>query len=171
MPDRVTVFIDGSNVYRAFKAAYGSGKYDVVKLGTALAAGRPLVKIQFYTGAVTQQMGKQLYADQQRFLSHLKRQPQVNLWTRTMVNTNGVWHEKGVDVQIATHMVAMAHRGEYDVAVLASGDSDLVPAVVEVIQQGRVVENALPSPRSRHLFQVCSKFTQIDHAMWTQCQP
>ncbi len=171
MPDRIMVFIDGPNLYRGFRAAYGSGKYDVVKLGTTLAAGRTLVKIHFYTGAVTQQMGKDLYADQQRFFSHLKRQPQVNLWTRRMVNTNGVWHEKGVDVQIATHMVAMAHRDEYDVAILASGDSDLVPAVVEVIAQGRVVENALPTVRSRHLFQVCSKFIAVDKAMWSQCQP
>jgi uncharacterized LabA/DUF88 family protein len=171
MPDRVMVFIDGSNIYRAFKTAYGSGRYAVAKLGDALAAGRPLVQIHFYTASVTQEMGETLYAGQQRFFAHLKQEPTVQLWTGRMVKTNGVWHEKGVDVQLATHLVAKAHRDEYDIAVLVSGDSDLVPAVVEVRQMGRLVENALPTRRSYHLFSVCSKFTAIDQAMWNACQP
>jgi uncharacterized LabA/DUF88 family protein len=37
-----------------------------------------------------------------------------------MAETNGRWYEKGVDVKIATDMVAMAYAGEYDVALLRS---------------------------------------------------
>jgi len=42
--------------------------------------------------------------------------------------------EKGIDVQIALDFVMMAVRGEYDVGVLMSGDTDLLPALEEVIR-------------------------------------
>lgn len=40
--------------------------------------------------------------------------------------------EKGVDVALATDLVSLALRGECDVAVIASADSDLLPAIEEV---------------------------------------
>lgn len=55
-PERVAVFIDGSNAYHASKSAFGSGKYDLLKLARGLATGRPLVRIGYYIGAVPQQM-------------------------------------------------------------------------------------------------------------------
>ena len=57
MPDRVAVFIDGSNAYHAFKAAFGSGKYSPLKLARELAGARPIMRIGLYIGAVPQQMG------------------------------------------------------------------------------------------------------------------
>lgn len=40
--------------------------------------------------------------------------------------------EKMTDVNIATHMIIDAYKSEYDVAILISGDSDLVPPVREI---------------------------------------
>lgn len=40
-----------------------------------------------------------------------------------------VYEEEAVDTAIVADMVAMAARGEYRVAVLVSGDSDLIPAL------------------------------------------
>jgi len=45
--------------------------------------------------------------------------------------------EKGIDVQIALDFVMMAVRGEYGVGVLMSGDTDLLPALEEVIRLGQ----------------------------------
>jgi len=172
MPDRVAVFIDGSNAYHAFRAAFGSGKYDPLKLAKALANGRPLVRAGFYVGAVPQQMGAQLYADQQRFFARLKQVPEIDLFTGRMARTNGQWYEKGVDVKIATDLVAMAYARKYDVAILVSGDSDLAPAVREVRFLGLAVENAMPQKRkSYHLFQESSKFLSIDAALFASCAP
>lgn len=115
-------------------------------------------------------MGAQLYADQQRFLNRLKQEKGLTLWTGRMAETNGRWYEKGVDVKIATDLVAMAYAGEYDVAILVSGDSDLAPAVREVRRLGRVVENAMPrSRRSWHLLQESSKFIELDEALFRRC--
>ncbi|MDP2327914.1 MAG: NYN domain-containing protein [Dehalococcoidia bacterium] len=43
--------------------------------------------------------------------------------------------EKGVDVWLAVDVVSKALRGEVDVVVLGTGDSDLLPAVEEVLTQ------------------------------------
>lgn len=164
--------MDGANIYRAFRNAFGSGKYAPIKLATELASGRQLVAARFYIAAVPQQMGAQLYADQQRFLTHLKQQRGLSVWTGRMAETNGRWYEKGVDVKIATDMVAMAYAGEYDVAVLISGDGDLAPAVHEVRRLGRAVENAMVrARRSWHLIQESSKFLEIERDLFERCQP
>ncbi len=170
MPERVAAFLDGANIYRAFKEAFGSGRYSPWKLVLELAAGRQLVRAGFYIAAVPQQMGAQLYADQQRFLNHLKQVRGLTVWTGRMAETDGRWYEKGVDVKIATDMVAMAYAGEYDVAVLVSGDGDLAPAVREVRRGGRVVDNAMPRRRrSWHLLQESSKFIEIDQPLYQRC--
>lgn len=172
MSDRVAVFIDGSNVYHAFKATYGSGSYSPVRLARALAAGRSLVRIGFYIGAVPQQMGAQLYAGQQRFLAHLKQARELDVWTGRMAQTGGRWYEKGVDVKIATDLVAMAHRREYETAIVVSGDSDLAPAVREVRNLGLAVENAMPSAaRSWHLLHESSKFVDMPRELFDACRP
>jgi uncharacterized LabA/DUF88 family protein len=163
--------MDGANIYRAFKAAFGSARYSPSRLAVELTAGRSLVRAGFYIAAVPQQMGAQLYANQQRFLAHLKQQAELTLWTGRMAETSGRWYEKGVDVKIATDMVAMAHAGDYDVGILASGDGDLAPAVREVRRLGLVVENAMPRiRRSWHLLQESSKFTVIDQELFGRCR-
>jgi len=89
-----------------------------------------------------------------------------------MARTNTVWYEKGVHVQIATHLMAMAYRDEYDVAILVSGDGDLAPAIREVRRLGRIVENAMPMGRhSWQLLQESSRFIPFDPALWGRCQP
>jgi hypothetical protein len=50
--------------------------------------------------------------------------------------------EKGVDTLIVTDMIRLAWEGAYDVAVVASSDSDLVPAVTFLGQKGRKVIQA-----------------------------
>ncbi len=170
MRERVAVFMDGANIYRAFKSSFGSVRYSPLKLASVLAAERTLVRANFYIGAVPQQMGAELYAGQQRFLSKLKQLQELTLWTGRMAQTNGRWYEKGVDVKIATDMVSLAYADEYDVAILVSGDGDLVPAVREIRRLGRVVENAMPkSHRSWHLLQESSKFLTIDDTIFRSC--
>ena len=46
--------------------------------------------------------------------------------------------EKGVDVAIATDLVSLALRDQCDIAVVASADSDLIPAIEEVQNQTSV---------------------------------
>ena len=59
--------------------------------------------------------------------------------------------EKGVDTAIATDMIRLAWEGAYDVAVLVSSDSDLVPAVQFLTGKGiKVIQAGFP-PTGSHL--------------------
>ncbi len=63
--------------------------------------------------------------------------------------------EKGVDTGIVTDMITLAWQDAYDVAVLASLDADLVPAVQFVQQKGkRVIQAGFP-PKGTALATAC----------------
>jgi len=67
--------------------------------------------------------------------------PQVTVFTRPLQYPLG-WpnvkaNEKGIDVQLALDMAVMAHRKEYDVAILMSLDTDLRPAIESVADLAR----------------------------------
>jgi len=50
--------------------------------------------------------------------------------------------EKGVDVALATDLLAMAWENAYDAAVIVSGDADYAGAVTKVMSKGKNVEVA-----------------------------
>ncbi len=50
--------------------------------------------------------------------------------------------EKGVDVLLALHVALGAHNDLYDVAVVVSADTDLLPAIEEAVRLGKRVETA-----------------------------
>jgi len=54
-------------------------------------------------------------------------------------NSVVVFKEKGVDVQIGVDMVSLAADGLVDIAILASSDSDLQPAIKELVRRGKEV--------------------------------
>jgi uncharacterized LabA/DUF88 family protein len=63
--------------------------------------------------------------------------------------------EKGVDTAIATDMIKLAWEGAYDVAILASSDADLIPAVEFLDAKGiKVVQAGFP-PHGRDLATSC----------------
>jgi len=63
--------------------------------------------------------------------------------------------EKGVDTRIVTDMISLAWQDAYDVAVLASLDADLIPAVEFVQQKGkRVIQAGFP-PKGTALATEC----------------
>ncbi|MBZ5511411.1 MAG: NYN domain-containing protein [Acidobacteriia bacterium] len=63
--------------------------------------------------------------------------------------------EKGVDTAIVTDMIRLAWEDAYEVAVLASSDADLVPAVAFLDQKGRKVVQAGFPPSGVHLATAC----------------
>jgi NYN domain len=65
----------------------------------------------------------------------------VELFPRPLRYGNRGAEEKGVDVELAIDIVRLAIEDAFDVAVLASGDTDLVPALKFVA--GRFSEKAL----------------------------
>jgi len=63
--------------------------------------------------------------------------------------------EKGVDTAIVTDMIRLAWEDAYDIAVLASSDADLIPAVKFLDQKARKVIQAGFPPSGVHLATAC----------------
>jgi len=69
--------------------------------------------------------------------------------------SNNVYHEKGVDAEIAVNMTKGAIKNEYDTVYLISSDTDLLPAIQVAKNENREViyvgfENAKSIALSRH---------------------
>jgi len=146
---RVVVFLDYQNVYHCARESFPSraarasqGQVDPLALGL-LIAGRvsqaELVGVRVYRGRPSQRRDPRSYAAYQR---------QTALWVGrgqglvTVIARDlrypPVWprrpaQEKGIDVALAVDLVLMAARDDYDVGVLFSTDTDLVPALEAVL--------------------------------------
>lgn len=70
--------------------------------------------------------------------------------------------EKGVDAALVTDLLSLAWQRAYEVAVLVSGDSDYIPAVEYVQNQGLKVINAAWAAHGHELQGACWGSFQID---------
>lgn len=83
--------------------------------------------------------------------------------------SNGVFHEKGVDVQIAVDLVRGAIKNEYDTTYLFSSDTDLIPAIKTARDEGKkVIYVAFENMISRALQKNCSSYVVITQKMLMQ---
>ena len=74
MPDRAVVFIDGNNWYHSLSELEVAdlGRLNYAKVSEKLVAPRIWMGTRYYIGQVQQKGNPRLYADQRRFLAHLK---------------------------------------------------------------------------------------------------
>lgn len=81
----------------------------------------------FYEENIKKQ--KNNFAGQRKFFETIYRIPFIECKTTPLKQKEGVVYQKGVDAKIAIDMVSLAHSNSYDIALLLSGDSDLIEAV------------------------------------------
>lgn len=145
---RTVAFIDGQNLFHAVRNAFGYGypNYDVRALASAIctALDWQLVETRFYTGVPDSRddplwhrfwlrklsaMGRQGVHVFSRFLSYRNKTVRLPDGTTHTIRTA---EEKGVDVRMALDIVRMAHRREFDVALILSQDQDLSEIAQEI---------------------------------------
>ncbi len=142
---RVIIIVDGSNFYHRLRDLnLGKlGLFGYQNFASYLAQGRSIVSQKYYIGAIREESGspksRQLMAAQQRLLSHLKNEG-WGVELGHMLKNQGIYHEKGVDVLMATDLLAGAYEDIYDTAILVSSDTDLIPAIDKVRTKGKQVE-------------------------------
>lgn len=182
--ERVMIFIDGSNLYHGLKACVGHARLDFRRFSELLCGPRRLVHTNYYTVPLRQSDNPSQYAGQQKFLSRLRQIPRFTTHLGRLVDRQrqetcpdcskkfsvGYQTEKGVDVQIAAHMLAFAFDNQYDRVILISQDGDFAPVVEEVRRFNKHVENAdfalrLPS----YLSKSCSAVVPLDAAFLASC--
>ena len=175
MGQRVMVYIDGSNLYHSLKHAEGRTRLDLSKFSKKLVGpDRQLVRTYYYNAPLDHKKQPEQYRSQQKFFDALRRIEYFEVRLGRLVYSKG-WPgipptEKGVDIRIATDMLVHAVADNYDVAVLVSGDTDFVDAVLAVKSRGLHVEAALfPGFRSHKLRDAVDKVISLDSNFLSDC--
>jgi uncharacterized LabA/DUF88 family protein len=142
---RVVIFIDYQNLYNDARRAFHMpvdpmvcGQVDPMRMGRLLASRQPLgtsgerelTEVRVYRGRPDSTKEPKTYG------AHMR---QCAAWEAAGATVRhrplrypGDWpreraEEKGIDVQIAVDVIAMAMNDEFDVGVIASTDTDLKP--------------------------------------------
>lgn len=164
MPDRVVVFLDYQNVYRGARRAFHAetdphwqGQIDPLELAQHLAQDSPfdreLAGVRIYRGQPDATKDPRGYGACRRQIAAWTASPLVDVTLRTLRYPYG-WptthqtgekpQEKGIDVALAMDFAIMAVRGDYDVGILMSTDTDLKPTLEFVAG----LTNAVGRPRA-----------------------
>jgi len=150
---RVVVFIDYQNVYNGAREAFDLGgdpsrygQIDPLRLAQLIVARHPeeshLAAVRVYRGRPDSAKQPRAYGANMRQSAAQERRGRglVEVITRTLRYPfdwpQSPAQEKGIDVALAVDFVTMAGDGQYDIGVLMSTDTDLVPALEAVLKLG-----------------------------------
>jgi uncharacterized LabA/DUF88 family protein len=180
---KVVTYIDGFNLYfgirdqaikRGSKEEPDPTWYRYMWLDLHAMAARlltprqELVAIKYFTAPITGRKGKQ--ERQNAYLDALRTLPSVEIIfgrfepDRKDCDRCGhpAYHpqEKKTDVNIATALICDALEDKYDTAIIATGDSDLVPALEAVMRlrpQKRFIAAFPPNRYSKELVDITGR--------------
>jgi len=137
--ERVIVYVDGFNLYFGLlEAGFNNCKWlNIYKLAAnLLQINQELIEIKYFTSRVSNNPDKQ-----KRQTTYIEALESVGIRIfyghyqsdktecRQCGNIWPTFHEKMTDVNIATQIMIDAFQDRYDMAMLISGDSDLVPPI------------------------------------------
>lgn len=145
---RTVAFVDGQNLFHGVRESFGYTypNYEVVALSEAVckAVGWHLRQVRFYTGIPDKGDDPRWHQFWSAKLAAMGRRG-VEIFSRPLRYRNRVislpggethtfltGEEKGVDVRIALDVIRLAHRQEYDVALIFSQDQDLSEVADEI---------------------------------------
>ena len=144
MKQRCIILIDGSNFYFKLKdvGLHNILTFDFSKFAKILGRSQKHVHACYYVGRIRQDgtaHGKKLFDGQQKLLGSLKKH-KISYSFGYLLKSDGVFHEKGVDVQIAVGMLVASYENLCDRIILVSSDTDLAPAIKKSREKGKIVE-------------------------------
>jgi len=173
---RVSIYIDGSNLYFSIKKTFNC-KIDLDKFCKKLIGDNELVNIKYYIAPVEQFSNPEMYAHQQSFLEKIKRISKLKIifgrLEKRKKDGKTYYVEKASDVNLALDLALDAQKGEYDKAFLISNDGDFSGAVTSAIKfGGRIVYIAIGNNKmiSHHLSKVASSTFRVREDFIDYCK-
>jgi uncharacterized LabA/DUF88 family protein len=158
--ERVVVYVDGFNLYFGIReASYHKSRWLNVRLlaQNLLKPNQILKEVKYFTSRVSNHPEKQ--KRQSVYLEALQSEG-VKIFYGNYQNStilcNRCGHtwliakEKMTDVNIATQIIIDAYNDEFDMAMLISGDSDLVPPINSVHKNFKNKRVFIAFPPKRH---------------------
>ena len=131
--ERITIFIDNSNIFKGFQKY--NIQVDYEKLKTIITRGRKLDAIYLYEGVVYP-----MSPEKKRWYEQLSARSGyiIEASFDKIVRSGAI--EKKVDIKIAIDVVSLAFEDAYDTAALVTGDGDFLPVVKRVKELDKNVE-------------------------------
>lgn len=174
---RVIAYIDGFNLYHGLKEQGWRWAYWLNLQSLMLKyieTDQELALTKYFTSRVTNAPDKQkrqaTFIEALGTLKSFKfyfgkyyHDPVECFYCGRIIND---YHEKMTDVNIATEMLTDAYQDKYDLALLLSGDSDLVPpikAIHRLFPAKRIICLFPPRRVSKSLKNVVDGFEYIDY--------
>jgi uncharacterized LabA/DUF88 family protein len=132
-PERAIILIDGSNFYFKLRDIHLHKllTFDFTRFAQSLIGKNTLTNATYYVGKVrTDGTAKtqELFNNQRKHLAHLRKH-KYRFSLGYLLKSDGVFHEKGVDVNIAVDMLVATYENLADTIYLVSSDTDLIPAI------------------------------------------
>jgi len=110
-----------------------------------------------------------MYANQQALFYNLERQ-RIVVKKGYMLKNKLDYHEKGVDVRIATDILRGAIKDEYKRCFVVSSDTDLIPAILDARKEGKqIIYVGFTNFISKALKTNCSKTFVITKKILESC--
>jgi uncharacterized LabA/DUF88 family protein len=149
---RIYVYVDGFNLYYGCLKNSPYKWLDIKKLSELLFPRHEISKVKYYTARIKireNDTDPDKPNRQQIYLRALRTLPGLEIIEGSFLShtinmklagSKGYakvikTEEKGTDVNIASHIINDGHKGEYDMAVIISNDSDLVEPVRIVAEE------------------------------------
>ncbi|MBI1982445.1 MAG: NYN domain-containing protein [Candidatus Levybacteria bacterium] len=144
MKQKCIILIDGSNFYFKLKdlGLHNLLYFNFSRFVHLIARSYKVVSVCYYVGRIRQDGSaktNKLFDGQQKLLGNLKKHG-ILYQFGYLLKSGGVYHEKGVDVQIAVDMLVTAYENVVDRIILISSDTDLAPAIKKAREKGKTVE-------------------------------
>ena len=143
MPSTLIIF-DGSNFYHKSKKIAPNihlTNFDYRKLSELIARNID-IDIEYCVGEIKREIdnekSKMMYNGQMALFNNLKNR-KIIVKKGFMMKIGEFYHEKGVDVRMATDIVKGALKNKYQTFYVISSDSDILPAIEVAISAGKKV--------------------------------
>ena len=167
--ERCLILIDGSNFFFKLKSLqlHNLLSFNFTAFSTLLCRDGSLVGATYFVGKVKTdgtEKTKKLQANQQKLFTHLI-QHNYHYALGYLMKSDGIFHEKGVDVDIAVSILVAAYEDVADRIILVSSDTDLLPAIKKAQEWGKSVEYiGFSHQPSLALIARCTKSRLLDKA-------
>lgn len=139
--DKAAVFIDGGYLARVLEKDFGGIRIDLESFSNKLCEGAERLRTYYYFCMPYQsnpptKEEKERYSAADRFVHALKMLSRFEVRLGKLGYHEGEYTQKRVDVMLSVDLVRMSWDKQIKRAVLVTGDSDFVPAVLAAKDAG-----------------------------------
>ncbi len=171
--NRVSVFIDGNNLYHGLRNLYGKDKslkkFNFQEFINFLIKNDKLIDVFYYNAQLDKSKNPKKFLSQKEFFDKLEKIKNLKLilcklLKRKIPRTPDFYYVlKEDDIHMAVDIVEGACDNKFDKAILISGDGDFVPAVKSVKNRNKKIINIyFRKSSSRNLKNDCDESIELN---------